>query len=472
LTPAEILALGALPLARAIAAGKVTAVAAMEATLERAKAVQPRLNCMIRIDEKDALAAARLADRDLARGYLRGPLHGVPMAHKDMYYRRGVVSTCGSKIRRDTPASTTATALLRLDSAGALQFGVLNMAEFAYGPTGHNYHFGHCRNPWDRERVTGGSSSGSGASVAARANFAALGSDTGGSIRLPAAFCGVTGMKPTYARVSRAGAMPLSFSMDTVGPLARSAEDCAVILAAIAGADPADPTASTRPVPDYLAQLERPIAGLRIATARRYFYDDMDPEVEAILHASLEQFRRLGAHVVEVEVPDLHHWNLATGTIISSEAAAAHGEWLRTRAQDYSEQVRARLSPGLEIPAHQYIDTLRLRARALRQFSEAAFAQADVFHAPVVAFQTPTIAETDVGGGASMAGALGRITRLTRPINYLGVPALTLPAGFTKAGMPIGMQLLGRAFDEAATLRAGHAFQRATDWHLRAPELQ
>ncbi len=224
---ADITSLTLTEVAARIRTREASASEVLDAVLARAKAVQPKLNCFLRIDEELARAAAKLADADLARGHLRGPLHGVPLAHKDMYYRAGVPSSCGSRIKGREPEKTTATALKRLDAAGAIQFGVLHMAEFAYGPTGHNYHDGHCRNPWNTAHVTGGSSSGSGSSVAARAGFAALGSDTGGSVRLPAAICGITGLKVTYGRVSRAGAMPLSHSMDTVGPLARSAQDCA-----------------------------------------------------------------------------------------------------------------------------------------------------------------------------------------------------------------------------------------------------
>ena len=328
----NLVGLSCLELAAAIREKKVACVKAMEATLERAHAVQPKLNCFIRIDADTALEAAKGADRDLARGYVRGPLHGVPMAHKDMYYRAGVVSTCGSKIARERPAQATATALERLDAAGAIQFGVLNMAEFAFDPTGHNWHYGHCRNPWDPQRITGGSSAGSGSATAARATFAALGSDTGGSIRLPAHFCGTSGIKPTYARVSRAGAMPLSFSLDTVGPLTRTVEDAALIAQLLAGADPRDPTCDPRPVPDWMAQLARPVAGLRIGRPRQYFYDDCDPEIAAVMEASLEVFRRLGATVVDVDLPEMGPWNAAGTLIIGAEAAAIHGKWLRTRA--------------------------------------------------------------------------------------------------------------------------------------------
>ncbi|MSQ54094.1 MAG: amidase [Betaproteobacteria bacterium] len=466
---ADILELSCAELAAAIRERKTSAVKALEAALARANAVQPKLNAFLRIDADLALDAARLADKDLARGHLRGPLHGVPMAHKDMYYRKGIASSYGGKVGPTRAAASTATALEKLDRAGAIQFGVLNMAECAFGPTGHNYHYGHCRNAWNPDYITGGSSSGSGTTVAARANFAALGSDTGGSIRLPATFCGTAGIKPTYGRVSRAGAMPLSFTMDTVGPLTRTVEDCALILAAIAGPDERDPTADPRAVPDYVAQMGRPVAGLTIGKPRQYFYDGCDPEIAALMEASLDVFRKLGAKVIEVDLPDIDSWNASATMIISAEAAALHGNWLRTRPQDYSAQVRARLESGLTVPAAAYIDSLRLRGVALTEFCAKVFSQVDVLHAPVVGIQTPSIAESDVGGGPKMAALLAQITRLTRPGNFLGVPALSVQAGFLKSGLPVGMQLLGRPFDEATLLALGHAYQGATDFHRRAP---
>ena len=468
---AAILELSCAQLAQAIRGKQVSAVKVMEATLARAQAVQPKLNAFLRFDTDLALDAARLADRDLARGHLRGSLHGVPMAHKDMYYRKGVASSYGGRIGPSRPAPSTATALARLDAAGAIQFGVLNMAEFAFGPTGHNYHYGHCRNAWNPDHITGGSSSGSGTAVAARATYAALGSDTGGSIRLPASFCGTSGIKPTYGRVSRAGAMPLSFTMDTVGPLARTVEDCALLLGAIAGPDARDPVAEAREIPDYVQQLGRPVTGLAIGKPRQYFYDGCDAEIAALMEASLETFRKLGARVIEVDLPDVDSWNAAATMIISAEAAALHGQWLRTRPQDYSSQVRARLESGLAIPAAAYIDSLRLRGVALSAFCDRVYSKVDVLHAPVIGIQTPTIAESDVGGGPKMAALLAQITRLTRPGNFLGVPALSLQAGFTRTGLPVGMQLLGRPFDEATLLALGHAYQGATDFHRKAPPL-
>jgi aspartyl-tRNA(Asn)/glutamyl-tRNA(Gln) amidotransferase subunit A len=455
MSPNEILALSCVELAAAIRERRTTAVAAMAAVLVRARLVQPKLIFFLRIDEQPALDAARLADRAPARG----PLHGVPMAHKDMYYRRGVVSSCGSKILRERPAPATATVLERLDAAGAIQFGVLNMTEFALGPTGHNWHYGHCRNPWNPKRIPGGSSSGAGASVAARANFAGLGSDTGGSIRLPAAFCGTSAIKPTFERVPRSGAMPLSFSLDTVGPLTRTVADAALIFQVIAG------------LPDSMPDLERPIAGLRIGRPRQYFYDDCDPEIAAAMEASLDAFRKLGASVVDVDIPDLGVYNSAGGLISASEAAAFHGEWLRIRPGDYSDQVRGRLLQGLAIPANAYINALRLRGTALAEFCDQVFSRVDALHGPVLSIPTPTIADTDLGWSEHTAQILARITRLTRPGNYLGLPTVCANAGFTRDGMPIGLQLITRPFDESTALRAGHAFQRVTDWHLRPPRL-
>ena len=464
-----LLELSATELAGAIRARKASAVEAMQAVLPAARKAHERLNCFVRVDEEGALAAARAADAAIARGRIAGPLAGVPMAHKDMYYREGEVSSCGSKITRDRLAPATATALKRLDAAGAVQFGVLTMTEFAYGPTGHNYHWGHCRNAWNPDYMTGGSSSGSGTSVAARANFAALGSDTGGSIRLPAHFCGVAGVKPTYGRVSRAGAMPLSFSMDTVGPLARTVEDCALILQSIAGQDPADATSSALPVPDYVAGLARPVKGLRIGVATSYFPDGVDPAIRKLLDASLDAFRSLGCEIVEVAIPDMDAWNRAGTAIIAAEAAALHANWLRDRPQDYSDQVRARLEIGSGVTAVQYLNALRLRDHALRTWLAQAMLGVDVLHAPVVAFATPTIAQTDVGGGAKMGELVALVTRLVRPVNFLGLPSLAVPCGFQPHGLPCDFQLIGRPFDEGLLFRLGHAYQRATDWHTRRP---
>src|SRR5438874_2858213 len=275
--------MSAVAVAKAIAGKKLSSREVTQSCLDRIAQWQPRVNAFMSIEADEALAAADAADAALAKGKNLGPLHGVPMAHKDMYYDAGKVVTCGSKIRRDFVATSTSTALRRLKEAGTIRLGSLQMAEFAYGPTGHNSHYGPVHNPWDLDRITGGSSSGSGSAVAARLTFAALGSDTGGSIRMPAHFCGVTGLKTTYGRISRAGAMPLSQSLDTVGPLARTVEDCALLLGLMAGSDPEDSTAIAGPVPDYMAAAREPIKGLTIGVPTAFYVDDLDPEVARIL---------------------------------------------------------------------------------------------------------------------------------------------------------------------------------------------
>jgi aspartyl-tRNA(Asn)/glutamyl-tRNA(Gln) amidotransferase subunit A len=343
------------------------------------------------------------------------------------------------------------------------------MVEFAYGPTGHNAHYGAVHNPWALDRITGGSSSGSGSAVAARLTFAALGSDTGGSIRLPAHFCGVTGLKTTVGRISRAGAMPLSQSLDTVGPLARTAEDCALLLGLMAGADPVDPTAIAGPVPDYAAATRQPIRGLRIGVPTAFYVDDLDAEVARILDETIATLKQEGAEIVRVELPEQRQLTAACQFVLSTEAAAFHRRWMVERPGDYGPQVLMRLQNGLAVSGVSYLEAMRWRGPALAAH-QAAVAGVDVMIAPVAPVAAPTIAESDVGNSPDAEAVIQRLTRFTRPINYLGLPSLSVPAGFTTSGLPVGMQLVGRSFDEATLLRIGAAFQRATDFHARVPK--
>jgi aspartyl-tRNA(Asn)/glutamyl-tRNA(Gln) amidotransferase subunit A len=290
--------------ADAIAGGRTTSVKATEACLARIEQWQPRTNAFLRLDADAALKQAKAMDAELAAGTRRSTLHGVPMAHKDLYYRKGEISTGGSAIRRDWRAPVTATVLARLDEAGVVELGFLNMAEFAAGPTGHNVHYGHCRNPWGPARVTGGSSSGSGAAVAARMVYGSLGSDTGGSIRLPASACGVVGMKATYGRVSRAGALARSWSLDHVGPLTRTVRDNARMLKVIAGTDPRDSTSSERAVPDYEATLDDGVAGLRIGLALPAAPEPVDAAIGAAVQAAADVLGSLGARISVANMPD------------------------------------------------------------------------------------------------------------------------------------------------------------------------
>jgi aspartyl-tRNA(Asn)/glutamyl-tRNA(Gln) amidotransferase subunit A len=456
--------------ALAIADKQVSSREVTQSCLDRIARWQPYLNAFMAIEAEDALKAADAADAALAKGARRGVLHGVPLAHKDMYYEAGKVVTCGSRIRRDFIAATTSTALQRLKDAGTIRLGSLQMAEFAYGPTGHNVHYGPVHNPFALDRITGGSSSGSGSAVAARLTFAALGSDTGGSVRMPAHFCGVTGLKTTVGRISRAGAMPLSQSLDTVGPLARTAEDCAVLLGLMAGADPADPTAISGAVPDYVAVTTGSAKGLTVGVPNAFYVDDLDEEVAGALDATIAVLRREGVNVVKVELPDQRQLSGASQLVLAVEAAAFHKRWMIERAQDYGPQVLMRLQNGLAVSGVSYLEALRWRGQALAAHV-AAVANVDAVIAPVSPVPAPTIAETDVGNSPDAEAVIQRLTRFTRPINYLGLPALSIPCGFTRGGLPVGMQLIGRSFDEATLLRIGAAFQRATDFHERLPKL-
>jgi aspartyl-tRNA(Asn)/glutamyl-tRNA(Gln) amidotransferase subunit A len=456
--------------ARAIAAKQLSSHEVTRACLHRIAQWQPHLNAFMAIESEPALKAATAADEELAKGDIKGPLHGVPLAHKDMYYDAGHVSTCGSLIRRDFVASTTSTALQRLKDAGTVRLGTLQMAEFAYGPTGHNAHYGAVHNPWKHGHVTGGSSSGSGAAVAARLTFAALGSDTGGSIRMPAHFCGVTGLKVTWGRVSRAGAMPLSQSLDTVGPLAQTAEDCALLLGLMAGLDPEDPTASAAPVQDYLAATKASLKGLRIGVPKSFYVDDLDADVAKALDATIATLKAEGADVVQVGLTDHRQLSAASQIVLAVEAAAFHKRWLIERPQDYGPQVLMRLQNALAVSGVTYLEALRWRGAALAAHI-AATSGVDAVIAPVSPVAAPSIAESDIGAGQNAEAVIQRLTRFTRPINYLGLPSLAIPCGFSSSGLPIGMQLIGRSFDEATVLTIGAAFQRATDFHAKVPTL-
>lgn len=462
--------------AAAIARGGLRAEALAEACLDRINRLQPVLNSFIRITAEDARAKARTADLAVNAGRALGPLHGVPLAHKDMFYRAGDVCSCGSKIRANFVPDLTATVLTRLDAAGAIELGRLNMAEFAMGPTGHNDHFGRCRNPWNTDHMTGGSSSGSGAAVAAGLAFGALGSDTGGSVRLPAAACGIVGIKPTLGRVSRYGTMPLSHSLDCIGVLARSVGDCARLLSVIAGADGNDPMSSRLAAPDYehgLDDAANPgaLAGVTVGVPNRYYFDGIDPEVAQLLAASRAAIEARGAKIVDVPIGDHGAINDLSNAVLWPEAADLHLPWLRDRPQDYAAQTRARLLVGLGTPATLYLEAVRARARLLDELLRQTFSRCDVLHVPVLKRPVPTAAETDVGGGAAMAEVLGQIVANTRPFNYFGLPGLVVPIGFTRNGLPQVMQLVARPFREALLFRVGAAYEATSGAPREQPRL-
>lgn len=437
------------------------------AALERAQEQQPILNAFIEIATADALAQARECDRQAALGQWRGPLHGIPLAHKDCFEREGRSMTVGSRVMDPRPGSRTATALSRLTAAGTVDLGPLNMNEMVAGPTGQNPHFGDCRNSVDPSRISGGSSSGSGAAVGAGLVFGSLGSDTGGSIRLPASMNGLFGLKPTYGRVSRAGCFPRALSLDCVGPLARSAHDCAFLLEAIAGWDAQDPSSLSAPVPQYSRRLVSAGGGSRVAVIATFV--DYDVQVqEAFTRLVAAASARYGA-APEVAFDGLGACN-AMGDIISKvEAATLHGQWMRERPDRYSQAVYSRTEPGLHVPAVRYLEATTARASVLQEFLQGTMGKADVLLCPTVPVPVPTRAEADMEGAGKVFGVVARLTALTRPFSYLGLPVLTMPMGRDGNGMPMGVQLIGRPFGEARLLSVAQALAMDIGWSPSAP---
>jgi aspartyl-tRNA(Asn)/glutamyl-tRNA(Gln) amidotransferase subunit A len=459
-------------LARMIASKAVSPVEVVRAHLDRIAALDPGLRAYITVCADPALAAARAAEAALMAGRPLGPLHGVPYALKDLYDTAGVRTTGGSRILADRVPAVDATVVRRLAEAGAIVLGKLNMVEFAYGPEGLNPHYGHARNPWGgaTHRMAGGSSSGSGVAVAAGLAPGALGSDTGGSIRIPASLCGITGLKPTYGRVSRAGVLPLAWSMDHVGPMTRTVADSAVMLGAMAGYDPADPSTSVLPVPNYLAALTGDVKGLRVGLLRSFFLDGAAPAVRSAVEAAAATLAGAGAVVDEVK---LERTELATAgslAIVAAEALAYHAEFLRTRPADYDPDVLRRLRLSVYVSGWHYVRAQQARA-LVRDEIDAALARRDVLLAPSTAVVAPALDERKVSLGDGPADVRSALLRFTRPFNFSGHPACAVPCGFTEGGLPIGMQLVGRPFDEATVLRAADAFQRLTDFHARRPVL-
>ncbi len=464
-------------LAAAIRAGKISPVEATRECLARIERLDGGLRAFITVDPAGALETARRLEAEQGRGAWRGPLHGVPLAFKDLCFIGGLPTSCGTRTAEYFRAEQDCTVVARLAAAGAVTLGKLNMTELAMGPFGDNAHHGHAQNPWRAGHCTGGSSSGSAVAVAGRLALGAVGSDTGGSIRLPAAACGIVGLKPTYGRVSRAGAMPLSWSNDHVGPMARTVRDCALLLQVMAGPDPLDATSSLEPVPDYLASLGgsaalgRSVAGLRVGVVENYFFQGIDAEMEAGVRRAVDAIAQLGARVSEVPVPDPQTMSDVTNIVSRSEASTIHARLLRERPDEIQPVVRSRLELGMQISAHDYLQALRLRARLTRAFIAQVFAEVDVLMAPVIPEPAPALAHATVGPVAELVARQGRFSRLTRPFNGLGLPALSVPCGFSSAGLPLAFQIVGRPFDEGTVLRLGDAYQQATDWHTRRPPL-
>ena len=442
---------------------KISPVELTELALSQIERHDGTLNSFITVMAESALQDARVAEADIASGNYRGPLHGIPIAAKDLYATKGTRTTGGSLLFSDSVPDHDAAVVERLKAAGAILIGKTNLHELAYGTTSANPHFGPVHNPWRQGYHPGGSSGGSAAAVAAGLSWMALGSDTGASIRQPAACCGVVGIKPTFGRVSKHGCLPLAWSMDHAGPLNRSVKDAALTLNILAGYDPRDPCTVDRAVPDFTEGLDQTIAGKRIALVRSFFMEDGDPDVFAAVEIALPVLESLGAMIEEIELPYAHDAFKAGTLTIVTEGAAYHTDNLKTRPEAFSPQCRADLELGHLYKATDYLHAQRLRRHLMNLTAEIM--------GPLDALAMPTapITATTIEGNPP-DHPVYRV-RNTIPFNFLGLPAISIPCGFSSQGLPIGLQIVGKAFDEAGILQIAQAYEQATDWRTRRPAL-
>jgi len=457
-------------LSRLIQRKEISPVEVIEAHLARIEATEPVLNSFITLLPEEARAAARRAEEDIQAGNYKGPLHGIPVALKDLYNTGGVRTTSGSRIFDNFIPERDCTVAARFREAGAILLGKLNMHQFAYGPTGENPDYGHMHNPWNQELVTGGSSGGSGSAAAAGQCTITTGSDTGGSIRIPASLCGIVGLKPTYGLVSRHGLTPLSWSLDHPGPMVRTVEDAALAMNAIAGYDPNDVASARVDIPDYTSALSNDVRGLRIGVPKEYFEAPLDPQVAQSVHDAIAVLESLGAVVTQVSLPMFQDSQAISSAILMAEASAVHRDLLAREGEKLYPPIRLRLEAGLFISAADYLRAQQGRALFDRQ-ARQLLDQVDLLAGPTEPVTAPRLLAERVQVGEEEIGTTAALTQYTRPYNITGFPAITIPCGFSDTGMPIGLQLAGRPFDELTVLRAAHAYEQATDWHQRRPPI-
>jgi aspartyl-tRNA(Asn)/glutamyl-tRNA(Gln) amidotransferase subunit A len=439
--------------AEAIRAREISPVSLLEACLARIATLEPRLNAFITVTADLAREQAREAEREIQAGRYKGPLHGIPVAVKDLFATKGIRTTAGSRILADWVPTEDATVVRRLREAGAVLLGKLGLHEFAYGISSVNPHFGDVRNPWDTTKIPGGSSGGSAVAVVASEAYAALGSDTGGSIRIPAALCGCVGLKPTFGRASLFGAVPLSWSLDHPGPLARTVRDVALAMTTIAGYDPRDPVSADRPIADLLAGIDRGARTLRVGVPTDHVWDECDPAIAASVRAAIEALARAGAEVREIRWPRAAEYARAASAILGVEARAYHEGAFPGRSSEYGPLVRARLSSQGDVDAETYARSMKLLREARAGVADRDLDGVDVLAMPTVPTRAWTIEE------AKEVGRPSEWTRITRIFDLTGQPAVSLPCGFDPDGLPIGLQFAARMWDEAAALRAARAYE-------------
>ncbi len=437
--------------------------------LARIEKLQPHLNAYITVTSELALRQARRAEKEICGGNYRGKLHGIPVSLKDLFYTRGIRTTAGSRILRSFVPSEDAPAVRRLFDAGAVLVGKTNLHEFAYGATNVNLHYGAVRNPWNLYRMSGGSSGGSAAGVSAALALASLGTDTGGSVRIPAAACGCVGLKPTHGRISLSGVIPLAPSLDHVGPLCRCVEDAALVFRAIAGSELQDPADLPR-LTSYPGGLRKGIRGLRIGVPRQYFFDHIQKEVRGPVLAAIAQLEKLGCEVHEVGLNRMQETSELAGVITVAEALPYHWQWLKTRAADYDPAIRARMEASKDLPAVEYLLAQERRLRYTQSF-QRAMNSVDALVAPTLPIVAPRIQDAEVASGRFREDVRMALLRLTRPGNLTGLPSISLPCGFSGDALPVGLQIIGKKWDEAALLRIAYAYEQATPWHERFPQM-
>lgn len=443
--------------ADALRAKKVSSLELTRQALDRIARDNQRLNAFITVDAEAALARASAMDAELSHGLDRGPLHGIPFAHKDLVYTKGIRTTGGSKIFAGFVPDHDADIAVNLNNAGAVLVGKTNLHEFAYGITSTNPHFGAVHNPWDIDRIPGGSSGGSGAAVAAGILAFATGTDTGGSIRIPASFCGVTGLKPTFGLISKRGVMPLGWTMDHMGPITKTVRDAAVSFHAMSGL-----------ATGYVPPKDIDIRGLRIGLPVNYYFEKLDLEVAESVRTAVQTAAALGARIVDVKVPDVDALNVVGRVLLLAEATSVHRDNLLNRRDDIGADVVTLLDQGRLIRASDYVDAQRLRRIYIREFTKL-WSGVDCIFTPTTPTPAPKIGQTTMQVGGVDEDVRLATTRLVRAVNVLGIPALSIPCGFTKSGLPIGLQILGAPRAEDMILRIGAAIEDATGVVARKP---
>jgi len=457
-------------LAPLIRSGEVSPVELARQTLARIEILQPKLNAYITVAAELALDQARRAEREIAEGNYRGPLHGIPYAAKDLLETRGIRTTAGAKIFAERVPETDAAVVERLRDAGAVLVGKANLHENAYGITSTNPHYGAVCNPWDLERIPGGSSGGSTAALSAGLCGFSLGTDTGGSIRIPASLCSLAGLKPTFGRVSRVGCYPLGHTLDHIGPFALTVEECGWVYEALAGHDPREDSSVDRPVelPEFPSEAR--LDGKKVGVPENFYFEDLDPEVELAVRRALKELESAGAELVEISVPDIEEFNNVGRLILLAEATSVHQRNLDRCYEDYGEDQRALLDQGRFVLAVDYLNAQRRRRELCSDFNRL-LEQVDVIAAPAIPVLAARIGQSTIEVAGRDHDVRLMTTRNVRALNMTGLPLLSLPCGFSESGLPIGLQLIGGLFDERGLLEVGHAYQTATDWHRRRPAI-